>query len=217
MCPVWRARLRRVSAVREVNFARLLGAVDAKKPRFYVDSLPKDARAQLGVLYRELGGILDPMPSYYTGGWDIVLADGRKVELDEEQHFNRYRVISLQQKWARELPWRGEYLDDAQGREDACLRTASSRKGFWSKPKAEAMFGVPGPRGVLDGAGSPRWRQRALYDATKDIAALHGAVRLTRLSVWDNVDGVPLDTVLKGRVEVDGEALMRLVDERTVR
>lgn len=201
---------------REVELTRLLDAVDAKPPRLRVDSLPQDAQAHLFQLYRKLGGVLDSLPSYTTGGWDIVLPDGRKVELDEEQHFNRYRAISLQQEWAQKLPWRGEYLDDAQGREDACLRVAS-RTGFWSNPSAERMFGPSGVRGILEGAGSPRWKQRALYDATKDIAALHGVVRLARLSVWDTVDGVPLGSVLTGRVEVDKEALMGLVDERTVR
>lgn len=199
----------------EANLARLIGAVDAKRTRFYVDSLPKDARAQLGVLYRELGGILDPMPSYYTGGWDIELPDGRKVELDETQHFNRYRVISLQQEWARELPWRTDYLDYSRRFEFVCWRVASGGGG-WTSPSADAMFGSAGPRGVVEGAGSPRWRQRALYDATKDIAALHGAVRLARLSVWGSVDGVLLGNSLVGLAEVDKEALMGLVDERTV-
>ncbi|SID68642.1 Uncharacterised protein [Mycobacteroides abscessus subsp. abscessus] len=200
----------------EANLARLIGAVDAKRTRFYVDSLPNDARAQLGVLYRELGGILDPMPSYYTGGWDIELSDGRKVELDETRHFNRYRVIGLQQEWARELPWRTEYLGYSRRFEFVCWRVASGGGG-WTNPSAEEMFGSAGTGGVLEGAGSPRWRQRALYDATKDIAALHGAVRLARLSVWDSVDGVLLGNSLAGLAGVDKEALMGLVDERTVR
>ncbi len=201
---------------REIKLARLLDAVDAKPPRLRVDSLPQDAQDHLFHLYRELGGVLDSLPPYTTGGWDIMLADGHVVELDEEQHFNRYREISLQQRSMQELPWRSEYLDYARGREDACLRVAS-RAGFWNKPKAERMFGPPGPRGVLEGAGSPRWKQRALYDVTKDIAALYGVIRLARLSVWDSVDGVPLGTVLIGRAEANPQLLMRLVDERTIR
>lgn len=200
---------------REIELARLLDVSDAKPPRLRVASLPHDAQAHLFQLYRELGGVLDSLPSYTTGGWDIVLADGRVVELDEEQHFNRYRAVSLQQEATPEFPWCAQYLDYSRHYENDCLRVAS-RTGFWSKLNAERMFGPSGPRGILEGAGSPRWKQRALYDATKDIAALHGVIRLARLSVWDTVDGVPLGTVLTGLAEVDREALMGLVDGWTV-
>lgn len=201
---------------REIELARLLDVSDAKPPRLRVASLPHDAQDYLFQLYRELGGVLDSLPSYTTGGWDIALADGRVVELDEEQHFNRYRAVSLQQEAIPEFPWRAQYLDYSRRYEDACVRVAS-RTGFWSNPSAERMFGPPGPRGVLEGAGSPRWKQRAFYDATKDIAALYGVVRLARLSVWDTVDGVSLENVLTGRAEVSEAALMTLIDERTVR
>lgn len=200
---------------REIELARLLDVSDVKPPRLRVASLPQGAQDHLFQLYRELGGVLDSLPSYTTGGWDIVLTDGRVVELDEEQHFNRYRAVSLQQEAKPEFPWRAQYLDYSRHYENDCLR-AASRTGFWSKLNAERMFGPSGPRGVLEGAGSPRWKQRALYDATKDIAALYGVVRLARLSVWDNVDGVPLETVLTGRAEVDKQTLMKLVDERTM-
>ena len=45
-------------------------------------------------IYRKLGGILDKAPLSF-GKWDICL-NNFIVELDEEQHFNRYRAISLQ-------------------------------------------------------------------------------------------------------------------------
>lgn len=200
---------------REIELARLLDAVDAKPPRLRVTSLPHDAQAHLFQLYRELGGVHDSLPPYTTGGWDIALADGRVVELDEEQHFNRYRAVSLQHEAMPEFPWRAQYLDYSRRYEDACVRVAS-RTGFWSNPSAERMFGPSGPRGILEGSGSPRWKQRALYDATKDIAALHGVIGLARLSVLDTVDGVLLENVLTGRAEVSKAALMKLVDERTM-
>jgi hypothetical protein len=51
-----------------------------------------------------------------------------------------------------------------------------------------------GPPGDLDGAGAPRWKQRALYDAMKDTArsAGAGAAVLARVSVWDPVAGATL-------------------------
>ncbi len=72
---------------------------------------------------------------------------------------------------------------------------------------AERMFGS---------ADSSRWKQRALYDATKDMAALHGIIRMARLSVWDTVDGAVLGNVVTGLSDVKPGALMALVNERTV-
>lgn len=79
------------------------------------------------------------------------------------------------------------------------------------------MFGPAGPRGILDGAGSPRWKQRAICDAMRDAAALHRNVRLVRLSTYDEVGGATLGCALEGTAPVDRDALQRLIEERTVR
>jgi hypothetical protein len=84
-------------------------------------------------------------------------------------------------------------------------------------PQTEQMFGPAGPRGILDGAGSPRWKQRAIYDAMRDAAALHGSVRLVRLSTYDEVGGATLGCALEGTAPVERDALQRLIEERTVR
>ena len=47
-------------------------------------------------VYRRLGGIR-PEPRVAPGGWDVV-AGGYAWELDEEQHFNRYRLITLRSR-----------------------------------------------------------------------------------------------------------------------
>jgi hypothetical protein len=78
------------------------------------------------------------------------------------------------------------------------------------------MFGPPGPAGVLDGFGSPRWKQRALYDAVKDIAALHSpTLQLCRLSVWDRVGDTTLGDVLAGAT-VDLPQLVEFIGRRTL-
>jgi len=45
-------------------------------------------RDEVMQVYRSLGGILNEIP-FRFGGWDIV-APNFIIELDEEQHFNRY-------------------------------------------------------------------------------------------------------------------------------
>lgn len=202
---------------RETVLARLLGAVPHTRSRIYLHTVPPQAQQQLHRLYRAMGGIADNLPPYYTGGWDVTLPDGRVVELDEEQHFTCYREVSLQQKWGRELPWRQQYLEYLVRYEAEGARAAASRPGYWTSDKAVRMFGPSSPRGVWEPLGSSRSRQRALYDATKDLMALHGMVRLARLSIWDQVGGVLMGDALKGRAQVDTKALMKLVEERTFR
>jgi hypothetical protein len=179
-----------------------------------VETLPPEAAERVLALYRELGG--DPllMTPLRPGVWDIVLADGRVVELDEEQHFNRYRAVTLAPAWADGLPWSDAYRRYGTEHEDACLRKARSR-GYWASPSTERMFGPADPPGRFDGVGSPRWRQRAHYDAMRDAAAAAGEVRLARVAVWDEVGGVTLARVLDGRAEVDPDALAELVVART--
>ena len=41
---------------------------------------------------------------------------------------------------------------------------------------------------MLDrGPGSPRWKQRAFYDFTKDLAPLTEDLAVSRLSIWEEV------------------------------
>src|SRR5690242_6391587 len=163
-------------------------------------------------LYRELGGILDA-PRLRPGPWDCVLEGGLIVELDESQHFNRYRRKTLEPEWAQKLPWSEAYTRYCTQFESAC----ASERGwgsYWTSVATERMFGPAGPPRLLDGAGAPRWKQRALYDAIRDIAAVSSGVRLARLAVYDVVGGVSLAEVLDGK-PVDRDALRAFIDERT--
>ena len=51
------------------------------------------------------------MRALRPGTWDLSFADGLVVELDEELHFNRYRLTTLQSVESMKLPWRDAYLD----------------------------------------------------------------------------------------------------------
>lgn len=62
---------------------------------------------------------------------------------------------------------------------------------------------------------APRWKQRALYDAVKDLAALSGSVRLARLSVWDTVGATSLGDALADGVPIELPCLEHLVEQRT--
>ncbi len=135
-----------------------------------MQDLPPDRLKQIAHLYRVLGGTR-VSPQFRPGAWDLVFQGGLIVELDEELHFNRYRRATLEPAWTAELPWRHDYLEYTVDHETECLAAARWGKR-WTNPSCEALFGVPDPPGTFAARGAPRWKQRALYDAMKDAAAL---------------------------------------------
>lgn len=176
--------------------------------------LPDAAQTELTELYKALGGT-QALPTLRPGSWDLTFANRLVVELDEELHFNRYRSKTLGVGVAACLPWHDSYVHYCDTYEQRCLDAGTWGKR-WTTPSCEAMFGEPGMPGELEGAGAPRWKQRALYDAYKDLAAAHFAtLRLARLSVWDTVGGVNLGDALSAGAPVDVGRLRDLVAERT--
>lgn len=155
------------------------------------------------------------MRALRPGAWDLSFAEGLVVELDEELHFNRYRSVTLKAADPAELPWQDAYLDFCAHYEEHCLQAGKWGKR-WTTPSCEAMFGPAGDPGALQEAGAPRWKQRALYDAFKDIAASDSRTwRLARISVWDEIDGVRLGDALNAGAPVDPAQLRDLVTRRT--
>lgn len=189
-----------------------IGRVEAaqKPPAPRLTTLPAATALDVMDLYRVLGGV-QVAPKLAPGSWDIVYADGLVVELDEDMHFHRYRGTTLDAPWAAVLPWTAPYRRYVVEGE----RRAGTGGQRWTNPSAERMFGEADPDGVIGLHGAPRWRQRAMYDAMKDAAAAVGQVKLARLSIYDLVDGHPLNNVLYGRVAVDLGAVDELVVRRT--
>lgn len=203
---------------RQARLASLLAdlgrrVAPTRPPAPRLDGIPPLAAERTLALYREVGGTAAREDVLRPGAWDLVLADGLHVELDEEQHFNRYRALTLEPDWAAVLPWAPDYGRYAREREPACLRKARGG-GYWSSASTEAMFGPADPPGVFARGGAPRWKQRALYDAMRDAVAASGAIRLTRVAVWDDLGGATLGSVLDGRAPADLEALAELLEER---
>jgi len=165
-------------------------------------------------LYTMLGGH-DPTPHLRPGSWDLAFDGGLLVELDEQLHFNRYRATTLHEGWTAPLPWRDDYLRYCQDRETECLADGRWGKG-WSNRSCELMFGRGDKPGVLGSAGSPRWKQRALYDAMKDAFAFStSGHRVARLSIYDKIGGLDLGVALDRGVASDSDALASLVQRRS--
>jgi hypothetical protein len=154
-------------------------------------------------------------PTFAPGGWDLRFDGPLVVELDEQLHFNRYRTLTLATSWSAELPWTEAYLEHCQYHEDRCLKDGRTQQR-WTTPSAARMF-AGGPSGDLDDDGAPRWKQRALYDAIKDSDPVCDiGLRVARLSIYDQVDGVLLDDALEARVPIAATAIRELLERRTV-
>ena len=137
-------------------------------------------------IYRKLGGIENEYA--FRGKWDIV-TEKCIIELDEQLHFNDYRLTTLESPLydaIKAFPIE-TYRDYCRKYKDKCLRAGSSG-GKWTNVSCEKMFGPSQQNGDLNGFGSPRWKQRAFYDFLKDISYLVTSIPVVRLSIYDTVD-----------------------------
>lgn len=167
--------------------------------------------------YKSLGGVL-LSAELNLRSWDLEF-EGIAVELDEHLHFNRYRALTLGASVYADLP---AFPLDAYRRycaefENDCLR-AGAYGGKWSNPSCERQFGVGSAQTILEGAGAPRWKQRAFYDFVKDLSPLVLGVKVARVAIWDSIiDGGGRRTVrdlLSQPTITSAEALAKLVRAR---
>lgn len=169
--------------------------------------------------YRKLGGVL-PKPPLRFGPWDIVLKDFI-AELDEEQHFNRYRALTLESFVYHEF--RGfdliEYTRYCSKYELGCLKKSTWGK-YWTSPSSEYQFGPPGPRGDLSGNGSPRWKQRAFYDYLRDVYAMISGIPIIRISVYDKVNINHqlkiVDNILSNNNSADLNEIVKFIERKSI-
>jgi hypothetical protein len=187
-----------------------------------------DAIAEAGIadevfeVYRRLGGVQEE-PRVQPGPWDFQLEDG-VIELDEENHFNRYRLATLYAPTytIETFTGLGLYRGWCSSRETHC----QTRGGYWANESSEREFGPPGEKGQLAGDGSPRWKQRAFYDYIKDLAPRAIGVPISRIAIWDmvsvneirsSVDGIlSLWAAGSNPTSAEIEAIMTLIESRRV-
>ena len=132
-------------------------------------------------IYKALGGVLDT-PPVNPGAWDID-TPSFIIELDEENHFNRYRAITLDAPLYQNFKNFDvkEYRKYCRSYESKCPKT----QGRWSKPSADVQFGASGPEGDFSGNGPSRWKQRAFYDYLKDVFSVLTGIPVIRISIYD--------------------------------
>lgn len=209
-------------AKREKALQSILGDVAAPPlPRPMLRELGDRADAACAV-FRALGGVSHwPLQGNGPGPWDAQ-CEGVAIELDEEGHFNRYRLTTLASPLYRGFP--AFALDDFRRfcaeHESDCARARTWGKG-WSNASCVSQFGSPAAPSDFSGNGAPRWKQRAFYDFLKDLAPPVLGVRVARIAIWDTVDdggrARSIDDVLTDPWPSSRDALMGLIGRRAGR
>lgn len=189
-------------------------AASDSPPRPKISDLPESISVRIDEVYRALDGNPDALRRARPGAFDLCVATAAEpliIELDEEQHFNRYRAATLDFPWAEVLPWSAAYRDYSRLHEADLARKFISG-GRWTNDSAPRFFGAASAPGDFTGVGSPRWRQRAFYDVVKDLLP---GIRLARIAVFDVVDGRSVNTILRSKDHSAAAAIRRLVESRT--
>ena len=110
------------------------------------------------------------------------------VLLDEQIHFNRYRVKTLRSSFYENLtsfPLM-KYRSYSRKYEVECLKAGTSNSA-WTNNEAERHFGPSQSNGDLGLSGSSGWKLTAFKDFTIDLIARQKKIRLVRIAVWDDL------------------------------
>lgn len=146
-------------------------------------------------VYSVMGGTSEQVPLNY-GSWDISLKDFF-IELDEERHFNRYRLATLASPIYANYPnfSVSNYREYCSVKEEQCLKSASWGNN-WTTNSSDKLFIASGDNGNLSANGSSRWRQRAFYDFIKDLNFVIRKVPILRISIYDVYNGNTINEML---------------------
>lgn len=144
---------------------------------------------EIFAIYRELGGIQSEIPvGIKSKDLDVVI-NRKLLELDEENHFNRYRLLTLKASIynANKAFNTERYKRYCQEHESKC----QMRGGYWTSPSSEKQFGISNTPGDFKGNGSARLKQRAFYDMLKDFIPHISGNPIRRIAIYDhvNIDG----------------------------
>lgn len=145
-------------------------------------------------VYKKIGGVCESFPMNYR--WDIQCRNF-VLELDEELHFNRYRLMTLNSSIYDNYQFFSieNYKDYCNKYENRCLK-AGSWGQKWKSKSSDKQFLQSGLEGDLNGNGSSRWRQRAFYDYLKDVNSLVRNIKTIRVSIYDKFHNEPLKDIL---------------------
>lgn len=160
-----------------------------------------DFSKEIEEVYKSLKGKLKQYPTGFRG-YDICCKKFI-IELDEERHFNQYRLTTLSSDFYNDYHYFDidNYKVFCKEKEKECL-AAASWGGNWKNIASEQQFGESNIEGCLVGNGSSRWKQRAFYDFLRDVSSHLLNIPIFRISIYEKIDEqTVLDDLLRCRNE----------------
>ena len=148
-------------------------------------------------VYHRLGGILTTIPAR-VGEYDIDTPNFI-IELDEENHFNRYRLSTLQSD-----VYNDNHNLDVELYKGYCKSYENKCRTYGqyaSSDSTNKQFGKSVVDGDLEDVNRTRWKQRAFYDYIKDITSLVIGVPIIRISIYEVYKGKTIETLIKNHCE----------------
>lgn len=162
---------------------------------------------EVSEMYKTLGGVLPDIPMR-VGKYDIDTG-GFIIEFDEENHFNRYRLLTLNSviyKGNKNLDI-SKYRLFCEQNENRCCTFGK----YWETSSTQKQFG----RALIDGSfgdnAPSRWKQRAFYDFIKDVTSIVLNVPILRISIYDQYNGYTIERLIKEKQE---RILIKYIEER---
>ena len=158
-------------------------------------SLSPELYSEVKSMYKELGGTQEDPPLTF-GPWDISTPKFI-IELDEENHFNRYRYKTLNSAIYQEI--KGFSKDRYQ---QYCIKYEANcckYGGYWKNDSSENLFIKSDDNGCLNGTGSSRWRQRAFYDFLRDITGVISGIPVIRLSIYQTFKSKKVQDIIESK------------------
>ena len=165
-------------------------------------------------IYSKLGGKLGNFP-LRIGNFDIKFGRNNYLELDEQLHFNRYRLITFNSKIYSncKIFLVGSYKKWCDEKEIICLKSGRSG-GKWKNKSSEKQFPNSSENGDLNGNGSSRWKQRAFYDFLKDVYVIENNIKMRRISIWETIDGKTVKEILEKELKNYYSSLIDYINKK---
>ncbi|EON76473.1 hypothetical protein ADIS_2923 [Lunatimonas lonarensis] len=157
--------------------------------------------------YRSIGGLGNP-PKLRQLRLDFQI-DRCLFVFDDEVHFNRYRLETLQTGLygAFYFPWQGSYVRLCRQFERQCLQAGMQERVWYGPPLAAQCFGNAEPPGDLSGNGSSGWKLNAYNDLQYDLISRLQGYKLIRISGYETL-------LISGSLKKVDQLLLR-PDEKT--
>lgn len=175
------------------------------------DHSPKNT-TEINRIYKELTGTQEYAP-LRVNNIQIKIDENKYLELDDQSHFNEYRLITLNSEIYNNCHLFNveKYKKMCERYQTNCLKEAGTKDG-WKTSTSEKLFLKSNTEKDLTKNGSSRWKQKAFNDFVKDVYAIENKINLKRISVWETIkDNITIKQILDEELTAHYEELKKYI------